>query len=236
MKILKCFYLNLQASTAKRTPIQLLLQDQVIPPVGEGPIKFLGGPISVPSRRKQLRQQLEVKLAMMLKKVDDTAVSRGQKLLLYKAGICPRLLWDLAIGDLPISWVTTTLEAMATKFLKNCSGLAKPANTARLYLPQEDGGLAIPPVSPLYKRMKLSQATLLLTSRDRIAQQVVHKTLDKESSQRRVQFKPVTYSQNIMAKKPGAHRRILLKHVKNTANVEDATSRKSQVEALPQYS
>ena len=110
MKIRKCFYLNLQASTAKRTPIQLLLQDQVISPVGEGPTKFLGGPVSVPSRRKQLRQQLDVKLAIMLKKVDDTAVSRKQKFLLYRAGICLRLLWDLAIGDLPISWVTTTLE------------------------------------------------------------------------------------------------------------------------------
>ena len=54
MKIPKCFYLNLQASTAKRTPIQLILQDQVIPPVGEA-FKFLGGPISVPSRRKQFR-------------------------------------------------------------------------------------------------------------------------------------------------------------------------------------
>ena len=112
--------------------------------------------------------------------------------------------------------MTTTLEAMATKFLKKWSGLANPANTASLYLPQEDGGLALPTVSLLYKRMKLSLATLLLTSRDRITQQVACRTLDKESSQRRAQFKPVTYSRNIMAKNPGAHWRILLKHVKNT--------------------
>ena len=36
-----------------------------------------------------------------------------------------------------------------------------------------------------------------------------------------------------MAENPGAHRRVLLKHVKNTANVEDATSRRKQAEALP---
>ena len=233
MKIPKCFYLNLQASTAKQTPIHLHLQDQVIPPVGEGPFKFLGGPVSVPSSRKQHRQQLEVKLAMLLKRVDDTAVSRKQKLLLYKAGICPRLLWDLAIGDLPISSVTTSLEAMQPNFFKKWSGLAKPANTARLYLPQEDGGLALPPVSLLYKRMKLSHATLLLTSRDRVTQQVASRTLDKESSQRRAQFKPVTYSRNIMAENLGAHQWVLLKHVKNTANVEDATSRRKQAETLP---
>ena len=81
--------------------------------------------------------------------------------------------------------------------------------------------------------MKLSHATLLLTSRDRVTQQVARRTLDKESSQRRIQFKPVTYSRNIMAENPGAHRQVLLKHVKNTANVEDATSRRKQAEALP---
>ena len=80
--------------------------------------------------------------------------------------------------------------------------------------------------------MKLSHATLLLTSRDRVTQQVARRTLDKESSQRRAQFKPVTYSQKIMAENSGAHQRVLLKQVKNTANVEDATSRRKQAEAL----
>ena len=81
--------------------------------------------------------------------------------------------------------------------------------------------------------MKLSHATLLLTSRDRVTQQVARRALDKESSQRRAQFKPATYSRNIMAKNPGAHRRVLLNHVKNTANVEDATSKREQAKALP---
>ena len=80
--------------------------------------------------------------------------------------------------------------------------------------------------------MKLSQATVLLMSSDRITQQVARRMLDKESSQRRAQFKPVTYNQNIMAKNLEFIGRFYW-NVKNTANVEDASSRKSQVEALP---
>ena len=87
-------------------------------------------------------------------------------------------------------WVTSSLEATATRFLKRWSGLAKPVNTARLYLPRVDGGLALPSISLLYKRLKVSQATLFLTSRDRVTQAVARWALQVEEKQVRVQFKP----------------------------------------------
>ena len=62
-------------------------------------------------------------------------MTRQQKLWLYRVGICPRMSWDLAVNNLPLSWVTGTLEATVTRFLKRWSGLAKTADTARLYLP-----------------------------------------------------------------------------------------------------
>ena len=90
-----------------------------------------------------------MKLQKMLERVDRTAITRKQKLLLYRAGVCPRLNWGLAILDLPTSWVTSSLEAMATRYLKKWSGLARSANTARLYLPKTEGGLALPSISLL---------------------------------------------------------------------------------------
>ena len=104
---------------------------------------------------------------MLLERVDKTGVSRKQKLLLYKPGVCPRLNWDLAIMDLPTSWVNSALEAMATRYLKRWAGLAGSANT---YLPKTEGGLALPSNGLLYRKL---QAFLLLTSRDRVTQEVV---------------------------------------------------------------
>ena len=51
--------------------------------------------------------------------VDGTLLSCQQKLHLYKDGICPCLLWDLATNDLLYSWVVKNLEALATRYLKN---------------------------------------------------------------------------------------------------------------------
>jgi len=51
--------------------------------------------------------------------VDKSPVTQKKKLLLYKAGVCPRLNCDLAILNLPISWVQTTLELIATWYLNN---------------------------------------------------------------------------------------------------------------------
>ena len=232
-KVPKCFTLSIQASTAKRFNPHLRLHNQTIPFIGDTSIKFLGGPISVPSNTQQHRQHLQLKMQTLLERADKTAVSRKQKLLLYKAGICPRLNWDLAIMDLPMSWISSSLEAMATRYLKRWSGLARSANTARLYLPKTEGGLALPSVSLLYQRLKVSQASLLLTSRDRVTQEVTRRVLYREENQTRVQFKPVTYSRDIMADDPGVRRQTLTKRVKSKITTEDAIERREQAEALP---
>ena len=65
-KVPKCFSLSIQASTAKRVDPHLHLHDQTIPFIGERSAKFLGGPISVSSNTREHRQQLELKLGMLL--------------------------------------------------------------------------------------------------------------------------------------------------------------------------
>ena len=104
----------------------------------------------------------------LLEKVDAVPVTRQQKLLLYRAAICPRVLWDLGIFDLPITWVNTCLEATATRYLKKWSGLTRSADPARLYLPKKNGGLDLPAISHLYKKMHVSHACQLITSCDPI--------------------------------------------------------------------
>ena len=232
-KISKCFALSIKASTSKRFDPALKLEGQLIPYKGKETIRFLGGPISIPTNRREQQQNLEGKLVVMLKKVDSTSVTRKQKLLLYKACICPRLSWDLATLDLPISWVSSVLEAAATRFLKKWSGLARPADTARLYLPKGEGGLALPSISLLYKRMKVSQSTLLLTSRDSVTRWIAHRSIQREKSQVRTLFKPVSFSRDVMKDDPGVRRQILTKRVKCAVSVEDAMARKKHMESLP---
>lgn len=64
------------------------------------------------------------------------SVSRKRKLKFYKLGISSRLTWDLAIYEVPLTWVERTFNPLSTKYLKTWVGMAKPAPPPRLFLPE----------------------------------------------------------------------------------------------------
>ena len=113
----------------------------------------------------------------------------------------------MTISNFPITWITKALDADVTRFLKRWSGLARPADSARLFLPPTSGGLNLPSVSDLYRRLQVGKACLLLTSRDGCANQVARLALGKESVNKRVAFKPFTSAQVSFSEAPGASRK-----------------------------
>ena len=142
----------LQASTAKTYDPKLCLYGQPIHFIGNKAIRFLRTTVQVPFDSQTSRTNLSTKLSNMLERVDAVPITSHQKLLLYRAAICPRLNWDFIINQLPMSWVTSKLEAIATRFLKKWVGLARPADPSRLYLPKTKGGLGLPAISTTYKK------------------------------------------------------------------------------------
>ena len=109
---------------------------------------------------------LHSKLALYLQRIDNAPVTGKQKLLLYRAGACPRIMWDLSIFHLSLTWVTESLEAEATCFLKRWVGLAHSAKPAPLYLPKTKGGLGLPSIVTLWKKQQVSRACQLISSQD----------------------------------------------------------------------
>ena len=124
-KVPKSASLAFQASTGRGYDPSLRLQGDTIPFIGNSTFRFLGAPITIHDAKADHRDTLLSKLESMLKKVDDTLLTRQQKLHLYSHGICPRLVWDIVISNLSITWVVKNLEATATRFLKHWSGLAR---------------------------------------------------------------------------------------------------------------
>ena len=105
-------------------------------------------------------------LSRMLSCIDTCPLTRKQKLLLYKAGVCPRLSWLLTIEQFPISWVEKHADSLATSFLKKWAGLTRSANTTLLYLSTKMGGLNLPRISTLHKKLQVSRQAQPLTSSD----------------------------------------------------------------------
>ena len=111
--------------------------------------------------------------------------------------------------------------------------MACSADITCLYLPKQDGGLGLPSVSLLYKKMKLTEAATLLTSRDSLSRQVATRRVLKEEKSVRSKFHPLTICRDVMRSDPGISHTNLSSHVKNQVTNDDATKRREHTVSLP---
>ena len=137
--------------------------------------------MSLHNTSMQSRASLLEKLMGPLQKLDATMVTRQQKLKLFEVGICPCLAWDLSVSDFPSTWLQTKLQPLATAFLKMWSGLAKPADTSRLFLPKCNGGLGLPSMTTLYKKLHAAKAASHICSTDPVVRAIAIQVTEKET-------------------------------------------------------
>ena len=228
----KCFSLAIVTSSSKLIHPHLTIAGEDVPFVGDKPFKFLGMEVQMSSDQQRTRQHLTSKLEEMMKRTDLSLVSQRQKLLIYKVVICPRLNWLLIIREFPLTWLQRKLEPVATAYLKKWSGLAKPANTAILYLQCSSGGLNLPSLTSLYKSLQVSRQCHLLTSSDPCTQCVAEQGLQKEESLVNCAFRPSVEVRDVMKEDPGSNHQQLLWRVKNT--VKDADNQRRMDRLLAQ--
>ena len=178
----------------------------------------------------QHRHDLLQKLTHLLHRIDKTLVTRKQKLLVYKAGLCPRLNWDLSILEMPISCVNNVLEAKASSSLKKWSCLTRSADPSRLYLPKCSGGIELPSISSSTRNSKNSQPALLLSSRDTVTQHVTTIKLKREEQLLRSKFQTMTFVRDVMAEDPRVSKRGLVMRNKARVTKDDTTTRRDHRE------
>jgi hypothetical protein len=149
----------------------------------------------------------------MLTAVDNAPLTRRQRLHLNSAGVCPRLSWPLLTQEFPITWVERELDSLATRHIKHWGGLssqrAQPFSTA---LTQWVANL--PFLSTVYKKLRVSRQTQLLTSRDGCVRFQADRNLRREQSLSRKTFQPATLAREVLEVRPDGERRALIKAAK----------------------
>ena len=223
----------MQGSTGHTIDPKLRLRNQLLPFIGSNPVRFLGMYISIPQDPSQGRMDVAQKLERMLKCVDQCPVTRHQKLRIYKLGVCPRLNWSLTIHQFPLTWIERQLQPLATRSLKKWSGLAKSANPNLLYLSQKQGGLGLPSLSSLHKRLQVSRQCQLLTSPDPCVRFIADNNLQHELSASRMKFRPATAVRDMMCEDPSQTRRSLARSTKARVTTEADTNLLQQLSDLP---
>ena len=147
IKVPKCRFLSLHRGCVAVNH-SLSLAGVPVPSVIETPMKFLGVPITANLDTLLHRSAILSQLSSYLLGLDSSLVSRRQKLKLYNLAICSRISWNLSIHALPLSWIERSLDSLV---LKKWAGLAKPANSARLFITSAGGGLGLKKPSMIYQ-------------------------------------------------------------------------------------
>ena len=218
-KIPKCQCLSLQGSTGKLRDPHLTLEGTPITFSAE-PVRFLGMQVQVPRNNRAARVAVLSRLHDMLVAIDNTPLTRKQKLLLYSAGVCPRLTWSLLIQEFPITWMERQVDSMATQFLKRWSGLGRSANVALLYLPHCCGGLNLPALSTVHRRLQVSRQCQLLTSQDSCIRFLADRGLKRELSLTQRKFRPGKEAREALVSSPGGNRKSIIKSAKSAVSAE----------------
>ena len=236
-KVPKCRSLVIQASSGKRMTTNLSIGGQTIPPVeDDDAFKFLGMPVRVYRNNEVARLSIQDNLHRMLGAIDTTPLTRQQKLRLFRYGVCPRMSWPLTVEDLPISWLERELQPLATKALKKLAGLARSSNTSILFLPAKRGGLALPSLVDLYKKMQATRMVELLSSNDPGVRMVAELRLEEERRFQRRRFKPAQLVEDLMSGGQSQSRRTVSRAVKTIIAEEEGDKRHQDLCQLPAQS
>ena len=208
-KVPKCRSMAIQG---KRVSPTLTISGSEIPPAEDGAFKFLGMPVRVYNSNDDARSSLRGSLQQMLTAIDQTPLSRQQKLRLYK------LSWPLIVEAFPISWLERDL---ATKALKEWAGLACHSNTSIPFLPAKRGGLALPSLVREHKKLQASKMVQLFTSYDPGVRKVADLRLLEEKKRQRLKFRPAVLVDSIKTQGHPQSRRALTGAVKTLLSEED---------------
>ena len=224
-KVPKCYSLAIKSSTSKPFDPSLTLHGQGVPFISNCPIKFLGYRVQVPMDNQEVRISLLSMLTGLLQRVDSAPVTGKQNLLLFRAAICPRIMWDLAISHLSFTWVSTILEAEANRYIKKWVDLARSANPALLYIPKAKGGMGLPSQVTLWKKQQASRACQLISSQDPIARYAATQLTVREEKSSRVKFTPMVAARDALAVDPGMGRKKLTKVATTLIEDDDSDDR-----------
>ena len=213
--------------------MDLSIGEQTIPPAEDNSFKFLGMPVSVYRNSNVARLSIKRSLQQMLNEIDATPLTRQQKLRLFKYGVCPRLSWPLSVEDLPITWLERELQPLATKALKKWAGLARCSNTSILFLPTKRGGLALPSLVSLYKKMQAIRMVQLFTSSDPGVRKAASLRLEEERRRQRMKFQPAGLVGELLSGAQPQSRRALTRAAKNILAEEEVDERHHDLCQLP---
>ena len=127
--------------------------------------KFLGWEVYHNLSESKQKEQVQKYFEYNMKLVDNSDIHGFMKLWIYQHYVVLYLAWPFTVYDLDVSWVTS-LQKIATRYLKKWAGIYRNGVVSLLYRPRSKFGLQLHALVNFYKRMQVNKAILLKYSPD----------------------------------------------------------------------
>ena len=150
----------------------------------------------------------------------------------YAAKIAVVQSWDLPTpvmgpNHLGVPYHLAQVHSPATDhpLLEEVEWLRQDGRPNKLFLPKANGGLDLPELTTVYKKLHAAKAANSMCSRDSMVRGIATQKTLQERHQKRPAFHPYTQVVEAMKEDPGANRRTITRKVKARVQAEDTTTR-----------
>jgi hypothetical protein len=154
-----------------------------------GYFKYVGRKINATLTEREIMDELQGKFETWMKKVDSTRITGASKAWIYEHAILALLRWPFMIHDFTINMITS-LQNMATRYLKSWYKMHRTSNPSILYLPRKSFGLGLTSIETCLKTMQICTAGLVKHSQDPITSAIFERKSKTEHLSRSSQWKP----------------------------------------------
>ena len=138
---------------------------EIIPLVSEQPVKSLGRWYACPLNDRCRSKELEDFVLSSLRAIDGSGLPGKYKVWCYQFGLLPRVLWQLAIYDIPLSPVER-MERKVSGHIRKWLGVPRSFATNALYASSFKLTLPVTSLIEEYKACKVRTQAMLQYSRD----------------------------------------------------------------------
>lgn len=149
---------NISVVKGVLTDLQFFIGNDPIPTISEQPVKSLGRLYDASLKDKDQVKQLHNDIKMGLQAIDKTQLPGKLKAWCFQFGLLPRVLWPMAVYEVPISTVEK-LERQVTAHIKKWPGVLRCLTTIGLY---GDSVLKLP-LTSLTEEFKCAKTRLQMT-------------------------------------------------------------------------
>ena len=157
----------------------LVISDQPVPFLGNESFKFLGRKISV--TKNNVRSEIKNELVQYLRITSKAKITGAMKMWLYYNYIVPHITWQFTIYDFPVSY-GEELKEIATKHLKEWTGLTRTITTSVLYRSKDHFGLGLTDLTTHLKKMQVCRMHIHKYSQDTVSRKLYEYIKDRDKA------------------------------------------------------